>query len=417
VVISGNFQKRGEAMLNFEFTQDQNDIKNTVRNWARKNINDKILRKMEKDEKVPDNLISGLAELGLLGLTLSKEYGGIEADPVTVGVVAEELARADISCAIPTFYLVQAAWGYVFEKYGKPSVKSKYLPHVTSGKAFLGIAATEPDGGSDLGNTRTNAKKVDGRWSISGEKMFISGVKEIFKQMPMGGGYILLAKTDPSKGTRGMTLFYVPIKDSKNISPTYLDDWGRRGISTGGIALDDVRVSDDHVIGEVNKGFYLLMEGFDYARSIISVICAGAGMSALEQAMEYIKMRKTFGQPLAKYEGVQFKLADNWAKLEAVRLMGYKALWLNEKQHKSEGKSRFDVTKQAAMSKLLGAQFAFEAVNDALQWFGAYGYTTECPLDLALKGLRSYWWAEGALEVMRVIVGRELLGKDFVATK
>jgi acyl-CoA dehydrogenase len=156
------------------------------------------------------------------------------------------------------------------------------------------------------------------------------------------------------------------------------------------------------------------MEGFDYARAIISIVCCGAAMSSLEQAMDYIKMRSAFGQPIGRFEGIQFKLSEHWARLDALRLLGYKALWAYGKEQ-DKSYSRFEVTRLCAEAKMLAPKFAFEAINDAIQWFGAFGYTTECPLELALKGVRSYYWAEGSLEIMKIIVARELLGKEYVA--
>jgi acyl-CoA dehydrogenase len=401
-------------MIDFEYNNEQKLIQKTVRDFCLNDISP-IVRKINKNEQIPDNVINSLAELGLLGMTVSKEYGGIEADPVTAGIVAEELARADISCAIPTFFLVQAAWGHILNKYGTKKAKEDILPNITKGKAFLGIAATEPDAGSDLGNMKTIAKKSTNKYIINGEKMFISGVNEVNSQLPKGGGFVTLVKTNPAKGTRGVSLFYLPLKNTKGISPTILEDWGRKGISTGGFALENVEIPDEYLVGIENKGFYHAMEGFDYARALIAIVCCGAAMSALEQSMEYIKMRQAFGQPIGRFEGIQFKLAEHWAKLDAVRLLGYKALWVYDKELAEKSSSRFEVTRFCAESKLLAPMFAFEAINDAIQWYGAYGYTTECPLELALRSVRSYYWAEGSREIMRIIVARELLGKEYVA--
>jgi acyl-CoA dehydrogenase len=139
------------------------------------------------------------------------------------------------------------------------------------------------------------------------------------------------------------------------------------------------------------------------------------------------RLRQVFGQPVGRFEGVQFTLAEHWTRLEAVRLMGYRALWScgREQRARSEARSearsqssvenRFEVSRWCAQAKLMGAQTAFDAINDAIQWYGAFGYTVDCPLELALKGVRSYWWAEGALEIMRIVIARELLGKEYVA--
>jgi len=420
--------------MDFSFTTEQDLIRRTVREYAQKKIAPRV-REIDDGRRIPDEIIADLAGMDLLGITVSVDDGGAEADPVTAGVVAEELARADISCAIPTFYLVQAAWGYILDRYGQPGARKAILPAVCQGKAFLGIAATESDAGSDLAAMNTRAVKTAQGYRLNGEKMFISGVSEIAGQMPRGGGYVTLARTDPEKGTRGMSLFYVPFKDVPGITTTTFEDWGRRGISAGGFTLEEVQIPGDYLIGEENRGFQLTMEGFDYARALIAVVCAGAAMSAMEQTIGHLRERKVFGRPVGRFQGVQFRLAEHWTRLEAVRLMGYRALWscAREQAERSSNpsggsspersgadagvppESRFEVSRWCAQAKLLGAQTAFEAINDAIQWYGAFGYTVDCPLELALKGVRSYWWAEGALEIMRVIVARELLGKEYVA--
>ena len=416
--------------MDFSFNPEQDLIRKTVREYAQNKIAPRV-REIDDGRRIPGEIIAGLAGMGLLGMTVSTEYGGAEADPVTAGVVAEELARADISCAVPTFFLVQAAWGHILDRYGRPGARSAILPSVSGGKAFLGIAATESDVGSDLTAMKTRAVKNEKGYLLTGEKMFISGISEIAEQMPEGGGYVTLARTEPEKGARGMSLFYIPFKDVPGITTTTFEDWGRRGISAGGFTLDEVQIPGEYLIGEENRGFHLTMEGFDYARALIAVVCAGAAMSALEQAIGHIRERKVFGRPVGRFQGVHFRLAEHWTRLEAVRLLGYRALWSCAREQagrpgnraqdpagpvpQGPAEDRFEVSRWCAQAKLLGAQTAFEAINDAIQWHGAFGYTVDCPLELALKGVRSYWWAEGALEIMRVIVARELLGKDYVA--
>ena len=399
--------------MDFSWTEEQKLIRKTVREFSKRQIGPKLIE-LEKNERVPDEIIQGMAKLGLLGMTVSPEYGGTCADALTVGIVAEEIARVDISCAIPTYFLVQAAWGYILNKYGGKDVKAAILPQVTKGTAFLGIAATESDVGSDLANMITTAKKMGDKYRINGEKTYISGVKEVVNQLPDGGGHLTLARTNTGSGTKGMSLFYIPLKNKNGITTSLLEDWGRTGISSGGFFMENVEIPESYRVGEENRGFYIAMEGFDFARAIIAVVCCGVAMSALEQSMEYIKQRKAFGEPIGRFEGVQLKLAEHYAKLDALKLLSYKALWMykNEQNNKCE---RFEVTKACAEAKLLAPHTAFTAINDAIQWFGAFGYTKECPLNLALRGVRSYYWAEGAREIMGIIVARELLGNEFVA--
>ncbi len=404
-----------QCMVDFAFTSEQELFRKTLRAYCTKNITP-IVRQMEEAKQIPNAVIKGMADLGILGITASTEFGCAGADPILAGIAGEELGRADITCATAVFYLVQASWGHILNKYGRKETKQAVFPDVAKGRAFLGIATTEPEVGSDLAGMKTVAKRVGNEYVVNGEKLYISGVRESTSQLEKGGGFVTLVKTAPEKGTRGMSLMYIPIKDQKGVTTTILDEMGRKGISTGGFKMDNVRVPATNLIGEENKGFYHAMEGFDYARAIIAAVCSGASMSALEYGIQYLKERKTFGSPIGKYQGIQFKLAEDYAKIEAMKLLAYKALWMLDREIKGESVSRFEVSKNAAVAKMLAPMWAFEIINDAMQWFGAFGYTTECPLEMGLRGARSYLWAEGSNEVMRMIVARELLGKDFLSS-
>jgi acyl-CoA dehydrogenase len=399
--------------MDFTFTKEQDMIRKDIREFSENEIAP-IASDIEEQGFIPPRIIKGMADIGVLCMTAKEKYGGIDSDAVTTGIVAEELARADLSCAIPTFYLVEASWGDILERFGTEEARMAILPDAAKGEAFIGIAATEPDVGSDLVNMSTVAKKTKDGYVLNGAKMFISGVREVMEQLPKGGGYVTLAKTDPKAGAKGISLFYIPLKGTEGVEPTAFEDWGRKGISAGGFMLSDVHIPKEYLIGKENRGFYIAMEGFDYARAIIACVCCGAAMSAMEQAMEYIKERKTFGQPIGRYQAVQMKLAEHWARIQSVRHLAYEALWTVDREIAGKAK-RFETTLKCAQAKLLAPQYAFEAINDALQWFGAFGYTTGCDLQLALKGVRSYYWAEGAREIMAIIVARELLGKEFVA--
>ncbi len=300
-------------MLDFTFTEEQELFRRIVREFSQKKIAP-IVRDIEEKERIPNDVIKGMAELNLMGITASPEFGCAGADPILAGIAGEELGRADITCATAVFYLVPASWGHVLNTYGKKETKQKVFPSLSKGKSFLGIATTEPEAGSDLAGMKTVAKRVGDEYVINGEKMYISGVKEVMEQLEEGGGFLTLVKTAPEKGTKGMSFLYVPLKGTPGVSYTILDDMGRRGISTGGFKMDNVHVPVSNLVGEENKGFYIAMEGFDYARAIIAAVCSGAAMSTLEQGMEYIKQRKAFGQPIAKYEGVQFKLGGGLFK-------------------------------------------------------------------------------------------------------
>ncbi len=400
--------------MDFSFSPEQELFRKTVREFCRKEITPHS-REMERQARMPDSIIRGLAKMGLFGLSIPPEFGGSDADAISAGIAGEEIGRADLSCATAVLYLVPVSWSNVLAKYGTPELKKEVLPKVASGQGFLGIATTEAGVGSDLANMTTTAKRVGNEYVLNGEKMYISGIREAAEQMSDGSGYLVLAKTDPAQGTRGLSFFYVPFNDTKGLSPSYLEEMGRRGMSAGGFLMKDVRIPAENRLGEENKGFYQAMEGFDYARAIIATVCIGAAMASIDAGLEYIKQRKAFSQPIGRYEGVQFKLAEDYARVDAVRLLSYRALWMFDQERRNHAFNRFEVSKAIAEAKMLAPVIAFETINDVLQWFGAFGYTLDCPIEMGLRGVRSYMLAEGSTEIMKIIVARELLGKEFVA--
>jgi acyl-CoA dehydrogenase len=241
--------------------------------------------------------------------------------------------------------------------------------------------------------------------------MYISGIAEAIEY---GGGHTTLARMKPELGTRGMCMFYLPLKDTPGITPTYVEDIGREGISCGGFDIKNVEIPKHYLIGEENKGFYIVHEGYELARGLIALVCAGAATKALENGIAYIKERKAFGKPIGKYEGIQFKLAEHHVRIQAVRELAYKALWTLDQE--AQGKaSRFDASMAIAMAKSVAPIWAFNAINDVMQWQGAFGYTKECQDQKAWRGVRSFTLAEGSSEIMRLIIARELLGKEFLA--
>jgi acyl-CoA dehydrogenase len=400
--------------MDFSWNEEQRLWQQTVRDFAQAEIAPRV-REIDSQERIPSEIVQGMARLGLLAPVCSEEYGGAGMDWTMAAIAAEELGRADISLAIPVLYLVEAAWGFVFDRYGPPELKAEILPRVTAGEAFLGIATTEPEGGSDiLGACRTRAVRQGDEWLLNGEKVFISGVRE---SLEMGGIHLLLARTDPDPEAehRAFTFFALPLKGTPGITPTYFEDMGRMGISTGGFALEDVRLPATHQVGELNRGFYHAMEGFSAARVLIGATCVGAAEAVLDMGMEHIKQRHAFGRPLAAYEGISFPLANHYANLESTRLLVQKAAWILDQKYGPGTHSHSDVALAAAVAKLRAPQVGFEIMNEVADWFGAMAYTKECPVEMGIRGIRSYSiGAEGTMNIMRLIIGRELLGAEYL---
>jgi acyl-CoA dehydrogenase len=405
-------------LVDFSFTEEQELFRNALREWCQKNLPLEKIREMDSKGEIPRELLKSMGEMGLLIMTAPQEHGGTSADWVTACIAAEELGYADVSIAVPVLWLVESSWGFVVDRYCTEQVRSEVVGKAVKGEAFIGIASTESGGGSDVAAFKSTARREGDGWILNGEKMYISGTEEAKK---LGGGYFVIARTSPaSEGAshRGMTGFYLPMNARGVEINKRFDDMGRMAISTGGFKMENVKIPDAYRIGEVDKGFYLTMEGFDSARILIAAVCVGAARRALDVGMEYIKERKAFGRPIGKFEGIQFELADDWAQLEALRSLTYRTAWMNDMRYKENKFSALEVSRMIAACKLIAPHFAFDVYKHAMIWMGAYGYTKECPLEMGLRGIMSYCvGAEGASNIQRTVIGRELLGKEYIPYK
>jgi acyl-CoA dehydrogenase len=399
-------------MVDFSFSDEEQILRDNVRDLLSEVLaprSDEIDRKCS----IPRDVIMALAENKLLLMNMKPEFGGSGATNVMTAIVVEELARADPSVATAVFYLVEAAWGKKLEKYGNKEVAKEVLTRAAKGEGFVGIASTEPQSGSDVAGFRTISKKENDHWVINGEKAYISGIKEAKE---VDGGYVLLTMTKPEERSRGMTVFYLPV-NSPGITYGFYEDMGRCGISTGWLKLKDVKLPDEYRIGEVNKGFKIAMEGFDRARVFVATGCIGPALGLLDYVVDYLKKRVVFGKPLAKFEGIQFPIVDHWAKLEAIRLLVYKAAWAMDKFDAGE-MSLLEAARYSAMAKALAPEESVLAIQEFMRSLGAFGYTKETPLERALRGVMSYFvGAEGGQHIMRIILASDLFGREFSPTK
>lgn len=400
-------------MIDFSFTEEQELFRDAIREWLGQNLTLEQVRENDTKHQIPRSIIKGLADQGMLLLTLPEEHGGAGADWVTATIGAEQLGYADISVALPVFYLVQASWGYVVDRIATDAVRDVCLRKAAKGESFIGIGVTEPGGGSDVAGFKTTLRKVDKGWMLNGEKCYISGTAECLE---MGGGYFVSGYNDRSKGHRGMTAVYMPLNAPGVEITKRFDNTGRMAISTGGFKMTDVQIPEEYQLGETGKGFYYTMEGFDAARVLVSASCVGAAERAIELGMEYIKERQAFGQPIAKYQGIQFDLADMVAHNEAIKSLVYRTAWMLDHKYKTSKFSALEVSKYLSMCKYLAPHHALDTFRRVLLWMGAYGYTKECPLEMGLRGLLSYCvGAEGTSNVQKIVIARETLGREWTA--
>ena len=377
--------------LNFDFSEEQELFRRTVREFAKKEIAPKI-REYERKGEFPWELYRKMGNAGLLGLRFPREFGGQEGDAVTMGILVEEVARA--GWQIPLSDIM----GEILALHGPTRLKEEWLPAMAKGERMLGIANTEPSTGSDAAAIRTRAIRRGGSYVLTGEKQCITGINEC-------GAYCLLAKTDADKGSRGVSMFFVEM-DRPGIEKYEFDALGWRLFSFGGIVLKDVTIPASNLIGEENKGFHYVMETFDLMRALIAVWCVGLAGSSLEENIDFTRQRTAFGRPIAKFESVQSRIVEGYTELEAARLLCYRTLWLKDKGQK--------ITKESAMIKWYVPQLCFGIVNNCLQNRGAIGYTTECMDEYRLREIRGAMIGDGTTDINKIVVARELLGKEFL---
>ncbi len=402
--------------MEFRLTSEQELFRRTLREWCEKNLAPRAAEIDREEQGIPDDIIRGLAVQGVLGITIPEAYGGsmIEGQAMTLANIAvQELARADLSMSVPVYILLNLGWGYLVSLYGTEELKQHLLPKVASGEHFVGICTTEAGGGSDVANIKTHARREDGKLILNGEKVYISGVRETTEQRD--GGHLTLFRTDPDAGHRGFTFAYVPARTS-GVSPLLFEDIGRGGLSTGGFRYKDAAIPESFMIGELNRGFYMNMEGFNVARTLVAAACIGAGERALEISTEYVKQRKLFGRSLAKFEGISFEIAEDESRLAQLRLWLQYTAWMIDRHYEDpKSYTHHDISHAVSICKLEAPHLAFEIVKHSMMYHGAFAYTRESPLGLAFRGLMSYIvGAEGGTNIQKLIIAREVIGEESV---
>lgn len=413
-----------------DLTDEQKLFKRSILEWADRNLPlDRVIKMNREGYPYPEDLIKGLGELGIIMGTVPEEYGGAGLKWSDQIVIADAIGYIDPSIATAAgFMAVETGWGFTINRYANQKIRDEYIKPAIRGEKFVGIATTEPGGGSDVANFKSTGEKDGDEWVLNGEKTFISGVEEAKK---MGGGYWVNVRTGPKLDDaphKNMTSFFVPIDSEGLKTPEPYDDAGRGSISTGGLILEDVRVPEEYMLGEEGKGFYYTMEGFDNARILIGASAVGVTRRILEEAADYIKERETFGNPLAKYEGIQFPFVERYTEMEASDLMVKKTAEMQDVRYDEEGwlertgkaktYSPTEIAKWISMIKYKVPHLAKETADDAMHWLGASGYSSEYIFETSWRGVMSYCvGAEGGANIQKIVIGRETLGSEYVPYK
>ncbi|GBD45953.1 Acyl-CoA dehydrogenase, short-chain specific [bacterium HR41] len=375
--------------MHFELTDEQRAIRALAREFAEQEARP-LAPELDEQKRFPYELVAKLADLGLMGVPYPQEWGGGGADTLSYALVIEELARVDASLAI-TVAAHTSLGTYPIYAYGTPAQKERWLPDLCSGRRLAAFGLTEPEAGSDAGNTRTTARLENGEWVIDGAKQFITNAGTEISAL-----VTITARTGPDEisnivvpnGTPGYT-----------IGPPYRK-MGWNASDTRPLAFDGARVPEDHLLGERGAGFRQFLATLDGGRISVSALAVGLAQGAFDEALAYARERQAFGKPISKFQAIQMKLADISAEIEAARLLTYKAAVL-----KDHGKP---FTLAAAQAKLKSGRVAVRACEEAVQIHGGYGYIEEYPVCRYYRDAKILTIGEGTDEVQQLVIARAL---------
>lgn len=377
--------------MNFDLTTEQQMIQRTIREFAEKEVAPGALER-DRTKTFPVDVFQKLSDLGMMGLPFSEEYGGAGADTISFAIVVEELSRACGSTGI-TYSAHISLGGAPIDMFGTKEQKEKYLVPICTGESLGAFGLTEPNAGSDAGGTATTAVLDGTDYIINGNKCFITNAS-------YAKFLALTAITDKQGDKKEISAIIVPT-DAKGFH--IIDNYEKMGLhasNTTELVLENVRVPQDHLLGERGQGFRQFLKTLDGGRIGIGAMAVGIAQAAYEKSLEYAKERTQFGSPLSKFQAIQFKLADMAMKIELARTLVYKAAWL-----KDQGKP---FTKEASMCKLYASEICMEVTSEAVQIHGGNGYMKDFHVERFMRDAKLLEIGEGTSEVQRMIIAREI---------
>lgn len=378
--------------MNFELTDDQRSIQDMVREFAQHEIAPHI---MEYDEakKFPKDIIRKLGELGLLGIIYPENYGGAGMGYVEYAIIVEELSAVD-----PSIGLIVAAHNslgtlHLFT-YGSEKQKKKFIPRLTNGESLSAWALTEPGAGSDAKALKTTAVRKGNKWVLNGSKTFITN--------PNYSDYtVVIAITDPEKGTHGISAFIVE-KDTPGFNiGNNLNKLGMRASDTAELFFNNCEIPAENLLGKEGEGFHQAMSILDGGRVSIGAMCVGIARGAYEHALKYSQEREAFGRTIGSFQATKFKLADMAMEVDAARLLIMRAAWMKDQN--------IPLNLESAMAKLYASEVAVRVANEAVQIYGGYGFIKEYPVEKFYRDAKLGTIGEGTSEILRLVIARDLL--------
>jgi len=383
--------------MDLTLSREDLDLREAARRFARKDIA-LVTERMDREDYFPRDVFARLGAQGFLGLTLPEKYGGLGLSYIAQALVLEEIARVS-----PAFALSVGAHSNLFAdnvaRNADDDQRAAFLPPAAAGEAVGALALTEPDAGSDAVSIRMRAERDGNNYRLNGTKQFITNG-------PVADMMLVYAKTAPEKGQRGISAFLVR-RDTPGFSVTRsLDKMGMRGSPTGELAFQDVEVPRDQLVGKENDGVRIMMSGLNVERAVLTAIPVGIIAECLDRSVVYARQREQFGQKIGRFQLIQAKLAEMYSNLEASRWLMYAAL----ESVKSDPRN----LRASAAALTFASEASTRAALDAIQIFGGYGYMRDLPLERLARDAKLLEIGAGTSEIRRLIIARELLGRDFV---
>jgi butyryl-CoA dehydrogenase len=378
--------------MKLELNEQQKMIQKMVREFAEKEIAP-IAAELDKKGEYPSKTLEKMAKLGLLGIIIPTEYGGAGLDVITYATVIEEISRKCASTGVITsVHNSLVAWPIM--KYGSDEQKKKYLPILAKGEQIGAFAGTEPNAGSDLGGMQTTAVLKGDHYVINGNKTFITSG-------PKAGIIIVFAVTDKSAGSKGISAFIVENTMKGFTVGSIFDKMGINANLVSELIFENMHVPKENLLGKEGDGFKIALSTLDGGRIGIAAQAVGIAQAALDESIAYSKQREQFGKPIAKFQAIQWMIADMATRIEAARYLVYNAAYAKDKG------GRF--SKEAAMAKLFASETAMESVIKAVQIHGGYGYTKEYTVERLFRDAKITEIYEGTSEVQRMVISASLL--------
>ncbi|OGC77745.1 MAG: acyl-CoA dehydrogenase [candidate division Zixibacteria bacterium RBG_16_50_21] len=378
--------------MNFELTEDQKMVQEAAREFAQKRVAP-IAKEMDEKEEVPREILKEMAELGYFGIRIPERYGGLDLDMLSYVLMLEELAKVSAGLMIViSVHNTLFCEGLV--QFGSEELKQKYLPRMAKGELIGAYCLTEPGSGTDAGGMSSTAILKGGQYILNGTKSFVTngGIADIF---------LVFALTKPDLKSKGISGFVVEAKSPGISLGAPEKKLGIKCSDTREISLSDTPTPKENLIGEENHGFKIALTILNHGRIGIGAQALGIAEAALEESIRYSLQRKQFGQPIANFQGIQFKLSDMAMKIEAARWLVYQAAYLQ-----TTGEP---FTKEASMAKLFASEMSNYVVNEAVQIHGGYGYMKEYAVERFFRDARITEIYEGTSEAQRIVISRELL--------